>query len=811
MDCANDPGSEARAEAGPTSGPPTTRPSRARSNLLGLLILLVVVVAAPAFAVLLTFQWDLRSEREVQARAIAFQQVELINATMANLTAATREVMVALTNQASIQRLDPACGARLDRVRSQLPDYVLLAILAPDGVPVCSSAPGILVPEVLRGLVQPFLHVSDFMIGGYSDVVDKARPMLTFAMPFDGRGERQAGVIVIGLDLRRLGTALAGTPQHFGGEITIRDREATVLAHAPGDAGQIGMRSDGPDRGLMNQSASGSTLVTDGARRQRVLAYVPLPIAPAGLFVSAGFDVADLNSGINQAAERGYLLIGIGLVCSFLLALLYGQRLLRVPAAVLLGAARKLGGGDLSARATIPPGAATEFVGLGHAFNDMAATLQRQRAELQGLNDALELRVADRTRALLESNNRLQVEIAERELTESNLRQAQKLQAVGQLAGGVAHDFNNLLTVILGSLELLRKRVPVPDARATRLIDTATASVEHGSRLTAQLLAFSRKQPLLAVSTDVSDAIGGMGALLSSTLGDAVRLQLKVGEGVWPATLDPNQFEAAILNLALNAKAAMPKGGRANVAVANTVVTEADAGPDLPPGDYVRVAFSDSGTGMSSDAVSRAFEPFFTTKKAGGGSGLGLAQVHGMVQQSGGAVTIESRLGEGTTVTMLLPRSATLPVPNRADDPASLVPALARDRLVLLVDDDTAVREVTAAMLTEHGYAVVTAIDGRNGLEVLAREGQRVALVIADYAMPGMTGREMLETVHVRRPDVAMLLATGYADYPDLASETLTIDQIVRKPFRSRELLARIHMICSRQAGLHVPTGAPPH
>ncbi len=769
------------------------------------LVLLVVVVAGPAFAVLINFQWDLGIERGRQARTIAFQQVELINATMANLMDATREVMVTLSGLGSVRRSEPTCDTNLDRVRRQLPQYVMLAVTHVDGTLVCSSAVSPVQEATLRPLMQPFAGMTRFTVGRYASVPAIGPPMLTFAIPFDNGGA--GGVLVAGLDLRRLNALLAGTPQRLGGSMIIRDRDATVLARAPDVVGQVGQRSDGPDRALMGQATSGSRVFQDGNGRQRVLGYVPVATEPVGLFVSAGFDVADLSSDINEAARRGYVLIGLGLACSFILTMLFGSRYLRVPATVLLSAARRLGGGDLSARAAMPAGAASEFVGLGHAFNEMAGTLQRQRSELQGLNEALELRVAERTRALLQSNNRLQVEIAERELSEADLRQAQKLQAVGQLAGGVAHDFNNLLTVILGSLELLRRRLPGAEDRLTRLIDNAMISVERGARLTAQLLAFSRKQPLLAVSIDVSDAIGGMGDLLASTLGPSVRLHLKVEAGLWPAMLDPNQFEATILNLALNARAAMPNGGRMSVVAANAVVTQALASPQVPPGEYVRIAVSDSGCGMSAETLSRAFEPFFTTSKAGAGAGLGLSQVHGMVRQSGGSVTIDSRLGDGTTVTMLLPRSLTAPDPTGSQ--AELArPAMARDRLVLLVDDDAQVREVTATMLAENGYTVVTAVDGAAGLAALEREGRRVALVIADYAMPGMTGRELLEEVGRRRPDVAVLLATGYVDYPGLPGGGLVIDQIIRKPFRARELLSRIHMVCQRQADAEAVPGA---
>ncbi len=756
-------------------------------------------MAGPAFAVLVNFQWDLQRDRETQARNIALEQVELINDSMINLVEATRAVMVTLSGLGPVRQMDPACGEALDHTRGQLPEYVVMVIVRLDGTPLCHSAPMALPDHVLRRMTDAVGHPSVFSVGQYADLPGLRQPMLSFALPFDGMDDKPAGIMVAGLDVQRLATLLAGSPRRAGGTMTIRDRDAVLLARTPDSAGRIGERSDGLDRSMMTEAGSGAAVFQDGRGRQVVRGYVPLALEPAGLFVSAGFDVDDLDRVIDDAAKRGYLLISLGMACSFLFALLIGYRYLRAPAAVLLEAARRWGGGDLAARAKMSPGAPAEFAGLGQAFNEMAEMLQRQRSELQGLNDALEIRVAERTRALLESNNRLQVEIAEREMSEANLRQAQKLQAVGQLAGGIAHDFNNLLTVILGNLELLRKRLPAGEQRLTSLVDAAAASVDRGSRLTAQLLGFSRKQPLLAVSIDVSEALHGIGGLLAHTLGGTIRLQIRSGPELWPALLDPNQFEAAILNLALNAQAAMPNGGRLSLTADNLRLTPDTIQSGLPPGDYVRVVVADSGIGMSSDVMSRAFEPFFTTKEMGTGAGLGLAQVHGMVSQSGGAVMIDSRVGDGTTVTMLLPRAPTEPLTEGAIDTGRTLPALARDQLVLLVDDDTQVRDTTGLMLTEAGYSVVAAADGAAGLALLEREGPRVAVVIADYAMPGMTGKELLDTVRRRRPDVAILLATGYADYPDLTSATLAMDQIIRKPFRSWELLARIHMVCEHQ------------
>ena len=778
---------------------PAIFPFFRRGNLMAGLLLIVFVATGPAFAVLLNFQHDLWREREVQARGIALRRAELISAAMGSIIEGTRQMMLALSVTQRAGSLAPACAGLLDDLRQGAPAYAVLAIVRRNGAVVCSSATTPLADGAVASLAEPFLAADRFVTGRYTSLPSLAAPILSFGLPFAGRNGGDQAVLVAGLDLRRLDTLLAELHQPADGRLVIADRDGAVLARAPVQAAPLGSQIEQKQE-LLGAAAAGTELSDAPDRPQRVTGYVPPGANPAGLFITAGFGVADLVSGIDQAADRGYLLIALGAALSILLALLIGHRYLRAPASVLLEAAQRWGSGDLGARATMPASATSEFAGLGTAFNKMAELLQQQRFELRALNEALELRVAERTRALLDSNNRLQVEIAERELTEGSLRQAQKLQAVGQLAGGMAHDFNNLLTAILGSLELLRKRLPAADGRQEALLDTASEAVERGSRLTAQLLAFSRKQPLLAVSVDVGAAIAGMAGLLASTLGTAVRIETRVDPDLWPALLDPNQFEAALLNLALNARDAMPGGGRLLISADNAVITPVSPWTELAPGDYVNVMVSDTGTGMSAEAINRAFEPFFTTKPPGKGSGLGLSQVHGMVRQSGGSIAIESRSGGGTKVSLMLPRSLSDPL-TEVDGPDQTVPALGRNEAVLLVDDDIHVRDVTEAVLVDAGYTVVTSPDGAAALAVLEAEHSRIGLVIADYAMPGITGRELLQTVRLRWPGIAVLLATGYADYPELTGQDLRIDQIVRKPFRSNELLARIHMVVQREGG----------
>jgi signal transduction histidine kinase len=425
------------------------------------------------------------------------------------------------------------------------------------------------------------------------------------------------------------------------------------------------------------------------------------------------------------------------------------------------------------------------------AFNNMAEALGHQRAELQELNTSLEARVAERTRELTESRNHLQIEMTEREKSEANLRQAQKLQAVGQLAGGVAHDFNNLLTAVVGALDLIRARLPANQERLVRLVDNALHAAERGSKLTGQLLAFSRRQRLLPAPTDLNMTVVALSNLLGSTLGRSIRIQTDLVQDLWPAMVDPSQIEAAILNLAINARDAMPEGGVLTIATRNVTL---DADNSTAPGDYVAVRVSDTGTGMSPEVMARVFEPFFTTKEPGRGSGLGLSQVHGLAVQSGGDVRIESRPGEGTTVTLLVPRARSLPAALRAEAPAGRA-GLRRRARVLVVDDDGDVRQMTGEMLTERGYAVELATDAQEALAILERDASFDAMLV-DYVMPGISGIALIQTVRTLYPHMKALLMTGHAEMR--AGEIIGSESILRKPFNISTLEERLERLFAR-------------
>ena len=398
----------------------------------------------------------------------------------------------------------------------------------------------------------------------------------------------------------------------------------------------------------------------------------------------------------------------------------------------------------------------------------------------------LERRVEERTSELASANRQLAAQIGEREKAQSALRQAQRLEAVGQLTSGVAHDFNNLLTVVLGNVRQLQKN-PLDPTTARRL-DMISQAAERGAKLTHQMLAFSRRQKLEPKPLDLNETVAGMRDLLHSTMGGSVHLETVLQPGLWPAMIDPTQIELVILNLAINARDAMEVGGSLTVETAN-VTLGAPRRPEEPaPGAYVMVSVSDTGSGMTEEVFAKAFEPFFTTKEVGKGSGLGLSQVFGLAKQSGGGVGIDTEVGRGTTVRVYLPRADV--TMGRVRVPATrVVHGGGGTALVLVVDDDSAVREVTAGILRDLGYQVLEAGSGGAALEMIQSD-EHIAVVLLDFAMPGMNGAELARELRNRRPKLPILYATGYADAAALTEAT--DDEIIHKPFEEDELAEKI-------------------
>ena len=397
----------------------------------------------------------------------------------------------------------------------------------------------------------------------------------------------------------------------------------------------------------------------------------------------------------------------------------------------------------------------------------------------------LEDQVRERTRQLEHANEQLRVQIAERRQVEAALQQAQKMEVIGQMTGGVAHDFNNLLTAVLGNLELATRRGK--DDNIRRYLDGATQAAHRGAKITSQLLAFSRTQRLQSEPIDLNAIVTAMGDLLFRTIGAIVRIETILEKSLWRATADPSQIESVILNLAVNARDAMPNGGRLTIATANVPHDDTSKPAELSPGDYVSVWVSDTGTGMTEEVLRKAFEPFFTTKPVGSGTGLGLSQVYGIAKQTGGTVAIDTQVGKGTKVSVYLPRTIAAPAIRPANESQN-VPLRTHEAIILVVDDDKDVRQLAVSCLESLGYQVVAADGGQAAVDLAARDA-RIDMVLIDIAMPEITGVEVMEAILKKRPGIPFLYMTGYVGPTKLDPFE---HRVLKKPFTIAELAAKV-------------------
>ena len=616
-----------------------------------------------------------------------------------------------------------------------------VAIVSRDGATLFTSRPGPpgQLPAAGRALLAQYVadpHVAD------------PRGGLLLSEPFRGPDERWSALMtrpILDRDGQLAGMAVAYLNLSYfqdfyqaveldeGGAILLHRRDGTVLARYPPDDKLVGTSFADlpPFKDILSHGIAGTVLMdspVDGSRR--VLAIRALKAFPLAVNVSV-----DLDRVLAGWRRQAWMLVGA-----------------TGGAGLLLGAL-------------------------------MLALAQRSR-QVEAL--AGEFRAArDAAQA---ANAGLREQIEERERAEAALRQAQRIEALGQLTGGLAHDFNNLLTVVLGNVDLVQRIARLEGDAASRLA-TIRSAAERGARLTSQLLAFARRQPLVPRAVDLNNLVGGMSALLQSALSSPVRLEARLGEGVWLALVDPTQLELVVLNLALNGRDAMPQGGTLSIATGNFRLGPPEREDDPPAGDYVRISVSDDGSGMPPAVLARAFEPFFTTKPPGAGSGLGLSQVFGVANQSGGGVKIDTAPGRGTTVHVFLPRAAAGAV--SAPPPPTAVPVSRTGQArVLVVDDDEDVRATTATLLRTFGYVVHEACGGPAALDIIRSE-TGLDVLLTDMAMPEMTGPELARQAAVLRPALPVVFVTGYADPESIAAGT-RITRLLRKPFRPADLVTQI-------------------
>ncbi len=453
------------------------------------------------------------------------------------------------------------------------------------------------------------------------------------------------------------------------------------------------------------------------------------------------------------------------------------------------------------------------IVGAGAIFSGLVAVqalrqnaAARRQAETEADRAAqLEEAVRDRTQELWEANQALKSEAIERQAAEAQLRQVQKMEAVGQLTGGIAHDFNNMLAVVVGGIDLARRRLSGPRKEVMHHLTNAMEGATRAAALTRRLLSFARSEPLLPERIESGELVGNMSDLLDRTLGEQIRIDTRLAPDAWPVFVDPHQLENAILNLAVNARDAMEGEGQLTIASENVTMTANSVG-DIQPGEYLRISITDEGCGMTEEVRERAFEPFFTTKPVGKGTGLGLSQIFGFAHQSEGEVGIDSEVGKGTTVSLYLPRTkANAPV--RLQTQASgreLEPTVPGAR-ILLVEDDPRVRAATVGALEDLDYQPTSCSSGADA--IVAFDAETFDLVISDVIMPEMTGPELIRIIKARRPDIAVLFVTGYVG--DGEGNDLVGYELLRKPFTVSALATSVAAALSRQVS-EPTSGSPP-
>ena len=725
-----------------------------------LLILVIAAMLVPAILVGLRFVQNRTSD---------------INAALANLSATANDISSDLDEKiqgtaqlhyglARARDLDTsdkaACSAFLSAVREEYTQFTGILTIKPDGSLFCDSLRTNRTLDLRdreyfkQALVANGVVTLQPVFGRLTGI-----SVLQIAYPVRSESGELKFILLASFNLQKFADY---HDKRLSNEIGIllADKKGTVLAAPDGMNWTEPAGASIANSELFRFAAEldGQPLreVTDRDGQTQVWAVARSPLGrDAGLHILVGRSKDRLVAAANRRLYEDLAILAVASLLLFagvwLLATMSVGRQVRRLATM----ATKLGLGDLSARIA-PPHPGGELGGLMTLLNGTAESLERQRADIDELNQ--------------------------------KLSQSQKMEAMGQLTGGVAHDFNNLLTVILGNAEHLAERLAA-NKELHKIADDIATAAERGSDLTRSLLAFARKQPLMPRDIDIGQKILGMEQLLRRTLGEHVECEFRIDPGLWRASVDPGQLASALLNLVLNARDAMPSGGRLTVKVQNISLGEADVDVDgqARPGDYIMVAVTDTGTGMTAEVASRAFEPFFTTKDVGKGTGLGLSMVYGFAQQSGGSMQIRSEPGQGTVVKLFFPRVGAPQV--SAAPPAGQRTTAAGSETILVVEDDDIVRGYVEGELKALGYRVIVTRNGPAALEIL-RGPETIQLLFTDVVMPGgLFGPELAREAARLRPDLKILMTSGYSEQPVEALDGLGREvQILNKPYRRHDL-----------------------
>ncbi|MFY7973362.1 MAG: ATP-binding protein [Rubrivivax sp.] len=738
---------------------------RARLLMIALLATLLPAVLAV---------WRFQEDRQAQVAADAQRLSGLAQSQTEELRQrilATQQLHFGLARAADLGLADrPACSAFLSEVRAAHPQYTGILTILPSGRLFCDS--------LLSGR-ELDLNDRDYFRRALASqgqaVLEPAfgrltgRAVLQVAYPARQADGSLRFVLLASLDLAQALVVDSRSAQDL--QLLLLDDKGVVMAVSParGDGLKPGASLAGTPLGRFageaRSAASTELLMPDGQPHVWARADTS-ELASAGLRVLAGAPKA----AIVAAADRRFLddvaWYAALAVLVFVTVWWMAERSIRRPIAGMTQMAGRLADGDLTSRVEGPvPGG--ELGILVTTLNQAADAMQAQRRDIDTLH--------------------------------ARLSQSQRLEAVGQLTGGVAHDFNNLLTVVLGNADLLAAGELGEDQRRQAL-EMLIGAAERGAVLTQQLLAFARKQPLVPSEVDVNQLVAAIDPMLRRTLGEHIEIERIRGAGLWPALVDSTQLESALLNLCLNARDAMPRGGRLTLETANAALDQAyaDQNPDVVPGQYTMLAVSDTGVGIDAADLGRVFEPFFTTKEKGKGTGLGLAMVYGFVKQSGGHVGIYSEPGHGTTIKLYLPRATGARGAVEVAPPPPEVRGGAE--IILAVEDDEPVRLLAGLELRAMGYRVLEAANGADALRLI-ESGQPIDLLFTDVVMPGMSGRELVDAVHRLRPGLRVLFTSGYTENAIVHHGRLDPGvQLLPKPYRRADLARAIRAALERPA-----------
>jgi signal transduction histidine kinase/ActR/RegA family two-component response regulator len=756
-------GHEDVARSGESEDPVRGRGLALLSTLRSRLLALVIVAVVPAVAI---FVASVRAQQrllEEQAASAVTSLADLVAERNQRSVDVARGALLGITRMAAVSSLDgPRCSAHLASLLTEEPVFINLGAVRPDGTVFCSAAPA---PRNVNLSDRPFIRdairFGGLGVGEYAISRIRGVGALGFGYPVRAHDGGIVAVAYASLSVDRLQTDLQGLDLPPGSEVAVLDRRGVTLSARPGSERWVGRTFDEPL--VAKARAAGSPVAlpgTDGVDRLYDLKVVTAPDGTVAMQILAGIPLGAVVDPVNRIATRALLGSLAASALALVLAVVMAEFLLVRRLHRLGEAARKIAAGDLSVRTGVAS---------GDEIGQLAARLDDMSRALEALD-------------------------REKRLREEQLRQAQKMEAVGQLAGGVAHDFNNLLTVVLSAGSSLRDRLREGDPGQEEAREIVAAA-ERAAALTRQLLAFSRRQHLAPRLVDLGEIASGMEAMLHRTLGEAVALRLE-RQGPAPVWADPGQVEIALLNLCVNARDAMPRGGRIDIGIATLAADDParPAGPDVPAGPLALLSVRDTGSGIDAGTLARVFEPFFTTKGQGRGTGLGLPIVLAVVTEAGGAIRIESEQGRGTEFRLFFPLR-----PGEARAAAErLSPAHPTGtETVLVVEDDPHLRGVVRRVLSQHGYvvrAVSCAADAR------AVGGAAPDLIVADIILPDGNGLDLVRELSTRWPSAAVLFISGYTGEHLRAIGALPQDvHMLPKPFTVETLLVRVREALARR------------